>query len=253
MATYVVSDVHGYYNLFMNVLSKVGFSDSDYLWLIGDAIDRGPDGIRILQYVMNHNNMDLIIGNHELMMLNSVSQQGNILCDGPDASIWLGANGGWTTLEGYKSLSPEDRLSLLEWLKTRYVIKTLEINESKYCLSHSFYNTECENKRYNELNYLDVWNITWSSIWRDDYCSHALDIYPKYDYQFVIGHVPVQFIRRERYPLDNWNILKLLRYKNVINIDGGCSMGIDEEINNGMILLRIDDMQEFPLLLRDNR
>ena len=41
--------------------------------------------------------------------------------------------------------------------------------------------------------------------------------------------------------------------KNVINIDGGCSMGIDEEINNGMILLRIDDMQEFPLLLRDNR
>ena len=48
MATYVVSDVHGYYNLFMNVLSQVGFSDRDYLWLIGDAIDRGPDGIKII-------------------------------------------------------------------------------------------------------------------------------------------------------------------------------------------------------------
>lgn len=253
MATYIVSDIHGYYNLFMKGLSQVEFSDSDFLWVIGDAIDRGPDGVRILQYIMNHQNMDLIIGNHELMMLNSVSPQGDIICDGIDASIWLGANGGWPTLEGYKSLSLEDRLSLLEWLKTRYVVKTLDINRNKYCLSHSYYNAKCENMKYSELSYLDVWNITWSSIWRDDYCSHALDIYSKYDYQFVIGHVPVHFVRREYYPADAWNVLKFLRHKNVINIDGGCSMGLDEDIENGLILLRIDDMQEFTLLVSDNR
>ena len=39
------------------------------LYVIGDAIDRGPEGVKILEYIKLHNNMELIIGNHEFMML----------------------------------------------------------------------------------------------------------------------------------------------------------------------------------------
>ena len=47
------------------------------LYVIGDAIDRGPDGIKILEYIKKHENMDLILGNHEFLMLNSVPIDGD--------------------------------------------------------------------------------------------------------------------------------------------------------------------------------
>ena len=49
MATYAVGDLHGQYDTFAAGLEKIGFQDSDQLYVIGDAIDRGDDGIKILQ------------------------------------------------------------------------------------------------------------------------------------------------------------------------------------------------------------
>ncbi len=70
MSTYVVSDLHGQYRTFVKGLKSIRFSDSDMLYVIGDAIDRGPEGVKILEYIKLHENMELIIGNHEFMMLN---------------------------------------------------------------------------------------------------------------------------------------------------------------------------------------
>ena len=75
-AVYAVSDLHGQYKTFTKGLKMIGFSDSDMLYVIGDAIDRGTDGIRILEYIKKHENMDLILGNHEFLMLNSVPMAG---------------------------------------------------------------------------------------------------------------------------------------------------------------------------------
>ena len=57
MSTYAVSDLHGYYDVFIRGLDRIGFSETDTLYVIGDAIDRGPDCIKILQYIMAHRNM----------------------------------------------------------------------------------------------------------------------------------------------------------------------------------------------------
>lgn len=214
---------------------------------MGDVIDRGPDGIRLLQHIMSHDNMDLIIGNHEFMMLNSISESGDPACKEPDAPLWLDANGGNITFEAYKVLPFEEKFSLLKWLKTRYVIKTVKIRDAVYCLTHSYYNLGCENKRYQELSYADVWNVTWSSIWREDFLTHAADIYADYDYTFICGHVPVQSVRMQQMD-KNWNKLISFRHNNVINIDGGCAMGYIDEINNGLIFLRLDDMCEYRIL-----
>ena len=43
-----MSDIHGEYGKYIQMLNKIGFSDSDTLYIIGDVIDRGADGIRIL-------------------------------------------------------------------------------------------------------------------------------------------------------------------------------------------------------------
>lgn len=44
MATYVVSDLHGQYRIFLKLLEMVDFSENDQLYMLGDAIDRGPEG-----------------------------------------------------------------------------------------------------------------------------------------------------------------------------------------------------------------
>ncbi|MCR4716554.1 MAG: fructose-bisphosphatase class III [Lachnospiraceae bacterium] len=244
MSTYAVSDLHGHYNLFLRGLKEIAFSDDDYLWCLGDAIDRGPDGIKILEHIMKHNNMDMLIGNHECMMLNSVSATGKAIANGDDANLWLNYNGGDLTFLQYEELFDEERIELLNWLRNRYVIKTLTVNDQDFCLTHSFYHSNCENKTFNELSYYEVWRITWASIWRHDPDTHAEDIYPDYPYNFILGHVPVHRIRESIDRDENWNRLKAYHHNNVVNIDGGCGMGFNG-FDNGAIFLRLDDMKEF--------
>ena len=74
MAVYVMSDLHGNYDGFMSILKQINFSEKDELYIDGDVVDRGRDGIKILQYMMMQPNIYPIIGNHEQFdALNSYS------------------------------------------------------------------------------------------------------------------------------------------------------------------------------------
>ena len=245
MAVYAVSDLHGQYDTFLNGLEKIGFGDSDELYMVGDAIDRGPDGIRILQHIMDHDNMDLIIGNHEFMMLNAVDPNGLAVCNGPDAELWLYYNGGSKTYDRYERLSDEKRKSLLMWLNRRYVIRTIDVEERKFCLAHSYYYPAYENKMYCEMEYGDIWELVWTSVYRDG-DTRGANIYRNYDMTFITGHVPVQKARYDK-RLDDFNELKILEDGNLIDIDGGCALGYNHELTNGALFLRLDDMKVFPV------
>ncbi len=72
MSTYLLSDVHGQYNAYKKILDKIHFSENDFLYVLGDAIDRGPEGIRLIQDIMNRENVELLLGNHECMLLNAM-------------------------------------------------------------------------------------------------------------------------------------------------------------------------------------
>ena len=247
MSVYAVSDLHGQYKTFSKGLKKIGFTDSDYLYVIGDAIDRGPDGIKILQYIKDHENMDLIMGNHEYLMLNSVPEDGDMALTGPDAELWIFFNGGIATLEKYEKLSKKKRKELIEWLFDREVIKTLEINGKKICLTHSFYFPECENRKCRDLKYEEVWDIVWNSLYRDDPDSKVADIYKDYDYTFITGHVPVQKLYLFYEGDDDYDRLEMHKHGNLYCIDGGCAMGLRSGVNCGAIFLRLDDMAEIPV------
>lgn len=53
MAYYVCSDLHGYpLKKFRSFLNRVGFRHDDFLFVLGDVIDRGSDGIKILKWLM---------------------------------------------------------------------------------------------------------------------------------------------------------------------------------------------------------
>ncbi len=74
---YVLGDIHGYKEPYDVALKMIKPEDS--LVLIGDVIDRGPDGIKILQDLMRRkanepeSNITFILGNHEKMMFEALN------------------------------------------------------------------------------------------------------------------------------------------------------------------------------------
>lgn len=245
MATYAVSDLHGHMDVFVKGLERIGFTDADTLYVIGDAIDRGPDGIRILEYIKDHKNMDLLIGNHEFMMLRSVDPDGKDKCNGEDSDLWLYGNGGTKTFAQYAALTKKKRQSLLLWLRRRYVIMTLEVGGRTYCLTHSYYDPDGENKMYFELDDDTVWSIVWRSMYREDRSTRGINIYKDYPYTFLTGHVPVHRVQRIFEGYSIYNDLRIFEKDNFIDIDGGCAAGYHREINNGALFYRLDDRKTF--------
>lgn len=72
--TYVISDVHGHLDCFEAILEKIDLQPDDGLYILGDVIDRGFCGIEILKRVMDMPNAEMLLGNHEFMMLNALGE-----------------------------------------------------------------------------------------------------------------------------------------------------------------------------------
>lgn len=65
----VISDIHGKYELFNQLIDEVWDKENEELIILGDMVDRGEDSLKVLQKVMelkkNHQNVYVTKGNHE--------------------------------------------------------------------------------------------------------------------------------------------------------------------------------------------
>ncbi|MBS0895543.1 metallophosphoesterase [Tatumella sp. JGM130] len=85
---FVVGDVHGCYTLLMNKLDSVGFdTEKDLLISVGDLIDRGSESVECLDLI-NMPWFRAVRGNHEQMMIDGLSGEGNI-------NHWIMNGGDW--------------------------------------------------------------------------------------------------------------------------------------------------------------
>ena len=64
---YAISDLHGCYDKYVRMLEKINFNDSDTLYILGDIVDRGSDGIKILLDIYNRKNVIALRGNHDYL------------------------------------------------------------------------------------------------------------------------------------------------------------------------------------------
>ena len=69
---YVMSDIHGHKPRFDSIMKQIDLQPTDTLYILGDVIDRNPDGIKILQQLRSMKNVSMLLGNHEYMMLNAL-------------------------------------------------------------------------------------------------------------------------------------------------------------------------------------
>lgn len=69
MAVYVISDIHGEYEKFNQLLKTIKLKETDTLYILGDVLDRGLYPIKTLLQLMEMSNVICILGNHELMAI----------------------------------------------------------------------------------------------------------------------------------------------------------------------------------------
>ena len=154
--TYVMSDIHGNAARFYSVMKQISLQPEDTLYVLGDVIDRYPDGIRILRLLMRMPNVKLLLGNHEYMMLNAL--------DGPEPGdpralrLWY-RNGGDTTHAYLKHIRSSIRREIFDYLRTLPLNLEIEVNRQPYLLVHGgVLDRYCEHTdRYDDPVHYAVW------------------------------------------------------------------------------------------------
>ena len=63
--TYVMSDIHGHYDKYREMLETIEFAADDTLYVLGDVLDRGSDGFKTLLDMTARPNVIGLLGNHE--------------------------------------------------------------------------------------------------------------------------------------------------------------------------------------------
>lgn len=75
MATYAIGDLQGCFHSFQRILEEINFQPArDRLWLVGDLVNRGPDSLQVLQWLVKQqssypDSVTTVLGNHDLHAL----------------------------------------------------------------------------------------------------------------------------------------------------------------------------------------
>lgn len=175
---YACSDIHGDLAMYNHIISHI--TNEDTLYIIGDVIDRKPDGIAILQDIMKRENIVLLLGNHEWFLLQCL-----YLYKDYYMSTWISErNGGSSTAKAFLALSESEQKDIIDYLVSCKCCELLTVNNIKYALVHGCYYKGIENVKSFEDSRL-VEDCLWDSELKHS-CDDFLDCTI-----IVHGHVPL--------------------------------------------------------------
>lgn len=211
---YIMSDLHGCYQTFLEALHQIHFSDDDTLYILGDVIDRGSESIPLLQDMSMRWNVIPLLGNHEYMALQVLERfcveikednyDSHLTSDDLKAYLHWMENGGDTTLNAFLQLDKEERFAIIDYLNEFTLYETLRYQNQNYLLVHAGLCPYDPQKSF------------------DDYQPYELLFQSQevYDlpYTMICGHTPTFAYGKE---YEN----KIFQKDNYINIDCGLVYG----------------------------
>ena len=215
---YVCADIHGRYDLFMKLINEIDLKKEDTLYVIGDIIDRGEESYAIYKYIINHDNIILLRGNHEQMMIDYVRRRY------PD---WF-LNGGYKTLVSIPYSNNDELDQYLHEMTTYFeglpYYKRLEVNGKKYILVHAGidYTLPMEKQKASTMLWI-----------REGF----IDVDQRYeDSTIIFGHTPNRTMQFSGTSNDD-----MIFFEHKIAIDGAACFG--GQIN----CLRLDDLKAYKI------
>lgn len=225
---YVMSDIHGYEGYF-EMLKRIEFSDDDFLYVLGDVLDRGAEPVKILQDMSMRANVIPIAGNHEIMALDVLSDllvevtednyNTHVTAEMLHKLLQWQQNGGDVTLRQFRQLPKEERFFLLEYLQEFSPYETVRVNGKTFVLTHSG-NLSAEKP----LSKHSLEELAFSGA------NYKKQIFSDPSVYCVSGHTPTLSITGKA---------EIYHCNHHINIDCGAVFG------GRLACLRLDDFQEF--------
>ena len=231
---YVTSDLHGRFDCLKKLLEKVHFSDSDWLYIIGDVIDRhDKGGVDILKWLLVQPNVQLILGNHEQFLMNNrwiFSEVNNTNLGSFNSgnlnslAVWK-ANGGDVTINSLsKECSPETWMDILDYLDDCPLMETVSVGDRNYVLVHGGLGNYSNTKKLSEYTPREV-------LWERP---TMVTTYDPENYTVIVGHTPTVVYG------ENYRNRMIKTANGWWNIDTGAAM------NDGYpMLLCLDDLTEY--------
>lgn len=230
---YTISDLHGYpVEKLKQLLKLAEFSGDDYLFILGDVIDRNGDGgIGILQWLMTVTNATLLLGNHEAMLLtcefviDEISEEtlSDLTREKLEMLSNYIANGGDVTLRELRKLPRETQRDIFEYLKECPLYETVTAGGKEYILVHAGLDNFRKDRKLSDYS-VDELIWAWPEL-TDEYFD---------DVHTVFGHTPTR-------SLDLRYDGRILRTRTWTDIDVGAAYG------NEPALFRLDDGKTFQL------
>ena len=198
IATYVISDIHGQYDMFIDLLDKINLKDTDTLYILGDVLDRGPHPIKTLRKLMEMPNAICLVGNHELMALDCLDFLMKEITDRSieeldeemlDNLLTWRLNGSTSTIDEFSRLDSKSKQDVIDFIKEFLVYEEVPVNEKDYLLVHAGLGNYSPEK---DIEDYSLHELVWV---RADY-----DVQYYADKYVVTGHTPTQRIEENPHP-----------------------------------------------------
>ncbi|MEC8143062.1 MAG: metallophosphoesterase, partial [Candidatus Thermoplasmatota archaeon] len=75
---WAIGDIHGHLGTFRALIHCLKLDAEDRVVCLGDMIDRGPDSAGLIDYIRSHPQIICLKGNHELMAITSLQEDGHV-------------------------------------------------------------------------------------------------------------------------------------------------------------------------------
>ena len=234
---YVMSDIHGNLPRFRSVMKQIDLQSDDTLYILGDVVDRYPDGIRILRTIMAMPNVKMLLGNHEYMMLRALSEP----YDEEDRAtpydlercfeVWY-RNGGRVTHRSFMHQRKVVRAQICAYLNALPLNIDISVNGKNYKLVHG-----APDEKY-PLYAGEYPNRTHFSVWKRWQNHEPLSD----DRTMIFGHTPTRYFQPDQ-------PMRIYYGENRIGIDCGSGYPKNPEFEfhsyGRLACLRLDDGMEF--------